>query len=89
MIGLSGGLLRLCDGPRQGRPQFMRGIGGKTAFSVNGRLCFGRWEVSDGLKQAAVVEPIDLLERDGFSWNQDSRKTRSSPCERQRFPIPS
>ena len=29
------------------------------------------------------------LERDGFSWNQEHRKTRSSPCERQRFPIPS
>ena len=30
----------------------------------------------------------EALERDGFSWNQEHRKTRSSPCERQRFPIP-
>ena len=34
-----------------------------------GGLCFGGWNVADGLKQAPVVEPVDPLERgelDGF-----------------------
>ena len=33
------------------------------------RLCFGGWNVADGLEQAAVVEPVDPFEGghlDGF-----------------------